>query len=340
MQTQLAHLLSLLPSPSPESGNPSPPPEISKSPAVSPDSGLPSSKPSAPPLVPTIKVAPPEEFDGTLAKAETFISQLTLYFLGRKVQDNTDRIVFTLSYMKGGTAGPWAKMKVKEYSAKGEVPPWEDFLAEFRKVFGDPDPAGTARHKLSQLRQGNLTADEYVARFRELKEDTLFNDAALVERFQYGLNSSLVDRIYSLPEMPSTLDGWVHWAIKLDRQWREREATKRLLHSQSRSPSSLSTSKPRSPFTQFTQSSVAPPPVVSSSSSPAKQPDVVPMEVDSGWKSVRPPLVCFKCRKRGHKAAQCTSPVNINSMDYDSIKAYVLQEAQKEVVTTPPPQGF
>ncbi|PPQ92643.1 hypothetical protein CVT25_014453 [Psilocybe cyanescens] len=70
---------------------------------------------------------------------------------------------------------------------------WKDFLDAFRTAFGDPNPAATVRHKMSQLKQTNHTADEYVASFKELEVDTEYNDAVLVEFFQKGLNSSLVD---------------------------------------------------------------------------------------------------------------------------------------------------
>src|SRR5688572_28465798 len=233
LQHQLSQLMSLIPTP------PSPPSPLSKAASTTPSSIL---------STPLLKVAAPDTFDGTSSKAEAFISPLLLYFHGRKVKDDTDKVILALSYMKGGTAGPWAQLKVKEYT-QNSVSSWNLFLEEFRQVFGDSNPSGTARYKMNQLRQGNLTADEFVARFRELKQDTLYNDAALVEKVQQGLNSSLVDRIYTLPQMPSNLEEWFAWAIKLDRQWREREANKRLFTSSSRSlaPSSRPsppTSKP------------------------------------------------------------------------------------------------
>ena len=269
----------------------------------------------------TTKVSPPDVFDGSLHKTDTFITQLTLCFHGKKLHDNSDRIIFALSYMKGGTAGPWSKLNVKEYTKKGVVgDTWDEFLAELHQVFGDPNPASTARHKMNQLKQGSHSADEYVASFRELKDDTLYNNAALIERFEQGLNSALVDKIYALPEMPTTLDGWITWAIKLDRQWRQREANKK---SFGLFPKPNSTPpKPKLPPAQPTQS-----PAQATQS--VKQPDVVPMEVDSGWKSVKP-LICFKCRRTGHKANECGSNVNINSMDYDALKAYMKEELQKE----------
>lgn len=220
--------------------------------------------------------------------------------------------------MKGGTAGPWAKLKVKEFTKEG-VCDWDTFVAEFQGTFGDPNPAGTARHKMNQLRQGNHSADEYVASFRELKDDTRYNTAALIEKFEQGLNPVLADKIYALPEMPTTLDSWISWAIKLDRQWRQREANKKLLGQFTKA-----TSLPPKPIKNHSNSTPAP-----SSQQSAKQTDVVPMDIDSGWKSVRP-LVCFKCRKPGHKAIHCRSQVDINSMDFEALKAFMKEEIQKE----------
>ena len=64
-----------------------------------------------------IKVALPDSFDGTQSKIDSFLSQLGLYFSGKKkeFQDDQDKIIFALSYMKGGTAGPWAAEVVRQY---------------------------------------------------------------------------------------------------------------------------------------------------------------------------------------------------------------------------------
>lgn len=263
-----------------------------------------------------LKVATPDVFDGTLSKAETFLNQLSLYFLVRKsdFQDDQDKINFTLSYMRGGTAGPWADQIIKKYedpdqeSAFGS---WAEFKKEFESTFLDPNPAGTARYKMDHLRQGGKTADEYVASFRELISRTGYNDAAHVEKFEKGLNSALVDKIYALPEMPSTLKEWVEWAMKLDRQWRQREANKKTV---------VGTSLPRQSkpiLSTFTTS----PPIKKGS-------DIVPMEIDSGRR--RGPLICFKCRKPGHIAMNCQSKVDVRSMDYESIKTIMKEELQKE----------
>jgi hypothetical protein len=308
--------------PSPLPGTPPPPHSLQLAPAPALSSS-------------SLKVAAPDIYDGTITKADTFISQLSLYFHGKRVQDPTDRIVIALSYMKGGTAGPWAKQKVKllESVSPGQVS-WEDFLKEFKKAFGDPNPGQTARHKISQLKQGTHTADEYVASFRELKDETGYNDVALVERFKKGLDQNLVDRIYHLPEMPIDLEEWISWAVKLDRQAREREVEKKSHNFFSRPPQKAqpqAQSRPFIPNQKFPSSNHPSTFPISqpSTSAPARQPDVVPMEIDVGWRSVKP-LICFKCRRKGHKAHECTYEANINLMDYDSIKAHFREKFEKE----------
>ena len=157
----------------------------------------------------------------------------------------------------------------------------------------------------------------------KFKDDAGYNDAALIEKFEQGLNSALVDKIYSLPEMPTTLEEWISWAIKLDRQWRQREANKKAF-GQSQTKSMVSTPKPTKVFP-----TIVPSVPTTQAPAPVKQSDVTPMEVDSGWKTVRP-LICFKCRKLEHKTNKCQSKFNINSMDFDTLKAFIKEELQQE----------
>jgi hypothetical protein len=262
-----------------------------------------------------LKVAVPDVFDGTLSRSGTFLSQLSLYFQARRFdfQDDQDKITFALSYMRGGTAGPWADQVIRQQDSSNVAqvfPDWNGFKEEFEKAFGDPNPAGTARYKMDQLKQGSHTADEYVASFRELVPKTGYNDEAHVEIFQRGLNPILVDRIYALPEMPQSLKGWMEWATKLDRQWRQREANK------------------RSTVTQ--QISKAPRLISPTPSAPTakKEPEGASMEIDAGRQ--RKTIVCFKCRKPGHIARNCQSTVDVRTMDYESIKAIMKEELQKE----------
>lgn len=276
-----------------------------------------------------MKVAPPSLFDGNLAKSEDFLTSLTLYFQG-KGGNFTDgqKIIFTLSYMKDGTAGQWAKRKVKLLHQEGQT--WEQFLADFKASFSDPDPAETARMKIAVLKQGSHSAEEYVASFKELMDDTGYNDAALVHMFQRGLSRTLVDKIYSLPELPKTLEDWVSFALRFDRLWRRREHMSKVAATNHQVPpvrhssnTSNSNSQPSMASTQVTS-----PPPRQTSIPPKSSSNVVPMEVDSGRKRLGP-SVCFKCRKPGHFARDCKSTFDINSLDYAGLQAYFLKEQQE-----------
>jgi hypothetical protein len=254
-----------------------------------------------------------------MSQANSFLHQLKIYFYGKKMTNDQDKIIFTLSYMKGGTAGPWADnfMELIEKDEAGAYSTWQDFEEYFLQTFGDPDPSGTARSKLSQLKQGSCSAEEYVCKFNELKGKTKYNDPALKDLFEQGLNTKLVDKIYDLPEMPTTLKEWQDWSIKFDRQWRKRDSQKKLTQSTS--------TNPRSRSVNFTP----PSPPVQTKTSIQQEFQGVPMDIDSGNRS-RKPIVCWNCKKPGHVASQCKSSFNINSLDYDGLKEHFKQEIQKE----------
>ena len=78
--------------------------------------------------------------------------------------------------------------------------------------------------------------------------------------------------------MPTTLDFWIQWATKCDREWRQREAKRKVFGQSPFLKSSSPTSKSIKSPCQTTQTQQA---------APSKQPDVIPMEVDSGWKKIQ-----------------------------------------------------
>ena len=260
--------------------------------------GLPSSHPTPK----SLKVSAPDVYDGALDKAETFLRQLTLYIHARPADfpSNDSKIIFALSYMKGGTAGAWADRILEQLEAGEPLGDWKTFKEQFKDAFADPTPEISARHKMDKIRQGQRPVEEYVADFRALVPRTGYNDAAHVEKFEKGLNSGLLDKIYALPEMPTKLLDWYAWSMKLDRQWRQREAKKRL-------------------GTQGLAKSSVPPPSGTTTAPPKVDPTA--MDVDGGkWSRPRAPgIICYSCNQPGHIARKCPNKKQIRGVEEENI---------------------
>jgi hypothetical protein len=137
---------------------------------------------------------------------------------------NTDKkkILFVLSYMRGGTAGLW---KDAFYTAKHTANRWGSFAdlkTELMTAFSPSDKKGDARAKLKTLRmKGGMTADEYIAEFRTAKSQSGINkDAALIEYFMEGIPIPLMEKINTLDNVPITLDDWMKFASRFDNSYR------------------------------------------------------------------------------------------------------------------------
>ena len=50
------------------------------------------------------------------------------------------------------------------------------------------------------------------------------------------------------------------------------------------------------------------------------------MDIDAGWKTVRRPVMCFKCRKPDHRSFECTERVDIRLLDNNGLRAYLAAE--------------
>jgi hypothetical protein len=269
-----------------------------------------------------IKVAHPDPYDGARAKFPIFMRQLNLYFRANPVDYELDdnRITLALSYMKDGTAGSWADNMIRE-SEDGYAHTWKTFVQALTQQFADPDEGDTARTKLKELRQGRSTADEYVVSFEMYEHESGYDEVALMERFEEGLSPALADAICRLPQAPVTIADWKFWAQKLDRQWRKREGRKRQLagHSKPANHPAPSGSPPSTNNFRAT-------------SKPAES-QYVPMDIDQSRSrnfGERKPLICWKCRKPGHRAVDCKERINVMEMTYEEIRKIVTESEEKK----------
>src|SRR5258707_893876 len=111
-------------------------------------------QPSAPPppLKPP-KVSTPSPFSGVQDNLDHFKAECSLYLSMRqsKFPDEHSNVLFILSYMKGGSAGPWATQKINSilYPANLEEVTWAGFVLELDEMFVDPNPAHVTSSRLA-----------------------------------------------------------------------------------------------------------------------------------------------------------------------------------------------
>src|SRR5258707_14624213 len=97
--------------------------------------------PSAPPppLKPP-KVSTPSPFSGAQDDLDRFKAECSLSISMRcsEFLDECSNALFILSYMKGGSAGPWATQKINSILFDAQEVMWAGFVEELDKMFADP----------------------------------------------------------------------------------------------------------------------------------------------------------------------------------------------------------
>ena len=104
-----------------------------------------------------VPITPPSAYNGTPEKYNEFVTTLDLYLQINKVvfTDDAKKIAFTLSLMRGGTAGPWAIQKM-HYYLDNSWPSYKDFSKEVQDMFLPVDLKCNMMMVLSKLKQGSM----------------------------------------------------------------------------------------------------------------------------------------------------------------------------------------
>ena len=79
----------------------------------------------------------------------------------------TKRVIFMLSYMKGGTAQAWKEsfLTTASESTPSTYGTIDQLITKLKTAFELADSEGDARAQIRKLRQGKNTVDEYIAQF-------------------------------------------------------------------------------------------------------------------------------------------------------------------------------
>src|SRR5260370_29431975 len=179
-----------------------------------------SAAPPPPPKPP--KVSAPSPFSGAQDDLDRFKAKCSLYLSMRcsEFPDECSNALFVLSYMKGGSAGPWATQKINSILFDAQEVTWAGFIEELDEMFADLNCQATARRKLATLRQGDSSVEEVIREFKIHGPISRLGDVGLVDHFEQVIHPHLCESIYHLEPMPSTWAEWKRKTSLLDNQWR------------------------------------------------------------------------------------------------------------------------
>ena len=109
------------------------------------------SPPMDPPLPPTMtklpKITMPTLFTGLQDNLDHFKAECSLYIClqGSEFPDDMSKMLFILSFMKGGAARTWVTHKIQSILTPSKTPmTMDEFEAEVDLMFADPNQEATA----------------------------------------------------------------------------------------------------------------------------------------------------------------------------------------------------
>ena len=124
--------------------------------------------------------------------------------------DERTKILYTLSFMRGGMAQVWAGNETTAViEGTSQTHTLDEFLVRVERAFGDLDWARTARMQLHELKMAQgATAENHTAQFEMLAGRTRFNDTALEDAYNRGLPNSILQKVFVQTTLPKGLDEW------------------------------------------------------------------------------------------------------------------------------------
>jgi len=131
-----------------------------------------------------VKMNTPTLFTGDRKKLEEFLIKTDMYLIMNEDTYNNDsqQIIFILSFMENGTAGSWKQSFRTQARENNNLGTWDQFKRALRDSFSAPDKEGDAVTKMEKETMSSQMANEYIKQFKiDAAKSKVMQDRSLVE---------------------------------------------------------------------------------------------------------------------------------------------------------------
>ena len=173
----------------------------------------------------SVKVRPPEPFDGTRSKLRPFVTQLDLYIrMNRsKLALESDKVLLAATYLTG-PAFDWFEPILRDFQDNSEeaqndstvetFTSYTEFKKRLQGTFGDIDASRQAERKLWRLKQTGSAA-KLVSEFQQIIAHLDWDEEAYIAKFEEMLKPEIQEKLIWM-ERPSSLNELFTRAVKVD----------------------------------------------------------------------------------------------------------------------------
>ena len=240
-----------------------------------------------------LKLASPKPFTGNREDLNGFLLDLNLYLtVNNEIYDTSfKKIGYALSFMTSGDAKSWKDQYLKE-SNWGEyldLGTWSEFTEALWESFELYDAPGDAMDKIINLKKGDTSVDDHIAKYKILLRKAKIPEDSLpaVDYFLRSLLIPLQRDLLRLPTPPKDLKEWYSWASKLDNNFKRMQ---RILGWSTGKTSEKAKEEPRQKWNIRRRD--------------PDTMDVDALDMDKHMNMMRKGL-CFNCNKAGHISKFC-----------------------------------
>ena len=173
----------------------------------------------------SVKTRPPEPFDGTRSKLQSFLTQLELYMRvnRERLANEDDKVLFTTTYLTG-PAFDWFEPIVCDFqentpTRRNDVTQeifgsFQQFKEHLQGTFGDIDATRNAERRFWKIRQTGSVA-RTASEFQQIIAHLDWDDDAYIARFEEILKPEIQEKLI-WQERPDTLNELIARAVKID----------------------------------------------------------------------------------------------------------------------------